>query len=346
MPWRARSLSVLLSLAAACGPARGASDGAGLSSARSVTSSTAAAHASSAPPGASAAAVAAPEPKAVPALALLSLTNVVSAPVHDVALGKTTKVVALGVDVWLGEDAAFSKLAPLALPTPHLRVFFGRDDRPRLMGHVEAAGRSEAVYLRWRDAAWKKAPGELGRLATGSGVLYGVLGHDDPEVVCKDGDACIVKRLTGWTTIALPPQIARIDLSGPLAWARAGSEVWRLSGESWVTVSGGATFERADGLWAVSERDVWIAEHASSTLHRWDGKSWSKSASPIEGPRALWASSDADLWVVGDGGAARWDGAAWTRAEGAPNGLVTVVGRGDLVWLGGAAGLFRGTRTR
>src|SRR5690606_8047231 len=45
-----------------------------------------------------------------------------------------------------------------------LRVWFGRDDRPRVMGtRLSEEGASRLVYLRWKGN-WRDKPGEIGRL--------------------------------------------------------------------------------------------------------------------------------------------------------------------------------------
>src|SRR5438128_2290169 len=83
----------------------------------------------------------------------------------------------------------------------------GLPERPPVMGtRSSAAGTRSLVYWRWKGD-WRDKPREIGRLDRDPhGTLFGILGQADPEVVCRLGDACIVKRVTGWTTIDAPSE--------------------------------------------------------------------------------------------------------------------------------------------
>lgn len=281
-----------------------------------------------------------PEP---PTVTVLPVNRVSEGAVHSIAFGKPPKVAAIGVDVWLDAGNGLVKIAKPPVDAAHVRIFFGRDDQPRLMGAVKTDTGRESVYFRWRGGAWKRAGDELGGLGTGpKAPLFGVLGHADPEVVCKVSAGCTVKRLSGWTSIEGLPGEPFVELCGATPWAYEGQRVWSLAAKGWASNQAKPTFEKADGLWAVQERDVWVAERGPSKIHHFDGEKWSQQPSPIRGPRSVWASSASDVWIVGDGGAAHYNGGQWRRVKGAPERLEIVVGRsaGD-VWMGGSPGLYR-----
>jgi hypothetical protein len=90
-----------------------------------------------------------------------------------------------------------------------------------------------------------------------------------------------------------------------------------------------------------------VIETARGRVHFFDGAGWRVTASPVEGPRAIWGARADALWLVGDGGLACFDGAAWSRVTDAPGPLAVIAGRGaDDVWVAGARGLFRVERGR
>lgn len=220
------------------------------------------------------------------------------------------------------------------------RIFFGRDNLPRLMGARTASdGSVSSVYLRWRGGAWQTARSEIGKLGRGEpGGLYGVLGHADPEVVCKQGMLCIIKRRTGWTTLDEPAPGERpyVELFGEHARVLTGSRVIRLDGARWKPLAKLGS-DDATGMWTDGERP-WVAHASSSELSRWNGEAWSRSPAPIAGPRRFWGKPG-DVWLVGDGGAAHHDGKAWRRVAGVAGPLRVVAGGEKRVLLGGDAGL-------
>lgn len=278
-------------------------------------------------------------------MTLLAFERELEAAVHSLALGKVGRVAALGAEAWLDAGKGFEKLPAPPSSSEHVRIFFGRDNQPRLMGFAGDA----PVYLRWRGGAWQHAASEIGRLGGGAAEpLYGVLGHADPEVVCKRGDACIIKRLTGWKTIAPLPGTPRVTLASDTAWAFEGARVWRLEDDAFRRVGGETPpFASADALWATGASDVWVAERAAGSVHHFDGERWTRHAAPVAGPRGLWGSGSADVWLAGDGGAAHWDGTRWSRVAGAPEGLAVATGSGASdVWLAGSAGVWHGTAPR
>jgi len=277
----------------------------------------------------------------LPPLADAKVVRVLDVPIHSVAFGAPPRVAAVGEAVWLDTGTGMKRLPDAGASLGQVAVFFGRDEQPRLMGFEGDDARP--VYRRWRNGTWERAASEIGRLgSTRAGALYGTLGDEDPEVVCKQGEVCIIKRRTGWQTVDSLPGLPRVSLHQGDVWAVEGARLWHLGKAGFEAVASELPFSAATFAWPAAAADVWVVEPSTSMLHRFDGASWSKTPSPVSGPRAAWASSSRDVWLVGDGGAAHWDGAAWARIAGAPGPLVTVLGRApEDVWFGGDAGLYR-----
>lgn len=278
----------------------------------------------------------------VPEVDLLAFERILDVPVHSLALGKGNRFAALGSDAWLDDGKGKKKLPSPASQTEGIQIYFGRDDQPRLMGYQG----SDSVYLRWRGGAWQRGAMEIGKLGSGTKApLFGVLGYDDPEVVCKVGEQCIFKRLTGWTTVDAPKGKPSVVLASKQAWAFEGATILVLEKdkEGFRAIAPKTTFTKATGLWASSATDIWVSEADSNTVHHFDGKEWKRDASPVTGPRGLWATGANDIWLAGDGGAAHFDGKTWGRVKGATEAVSEVTGRSaDEVWLGGKSGVWRG----
>ncbi|GMV17338.1 MAG: hypothetical protein HS104_01805 [Polyangiaceae bacterium] len=276
---------------------------------------------------------------------LLAFRRVLEAPVHSLALGAKGRVAALGADAWLDEGKGLRKLPPPPAATPEVQIYFGRDDLPRLMGFVPTPHERRGVYARFRKGAWERGASEIGKLGSvPMAPLFGVLGYDDPEVVCAPDKLCIVKRRTGWTMLSPPPGQPRVELCNGVAWAYDRAGVHRLHDkDGWRALDVKPTFSRAAHLWAIGDGDIWLAETEPSLVHHFDGEAWSAHTSPVAGPRVLWATSASDVWLAGDGGAAHYDGEIWSRVEGAPEKVRVVTGRSaSEVWLGGESGIWRG----
>lgn len=280
--------------------------------------------------------VAAPKPAALPVYDGVSFRQVLDVPIHYVAFAPSGKVAAVGEDVWVGDGASLKKLPAPGPALADVRVYFGRDDQPRLMGAEGGA----PVYRRFRGGRWQSGATEIGRLGSGkSAPLFGVLGNDDPEVVCKVGDGCIVKRRSGWQTITPPEGRPSVSLEHGTTWALAPATLLRLESEGFRAFGGTLPFSHATAISATSERDVWVAE--PDALYRFDGKSWARLDAPVDGIAGVWAAAEKDVWVVGQGGAVHYDGATWSRVK-EPSGalrLATGPSAAD-VWLAGKAGLF------
>jgi hypothetical protein len=294
-------------------------------------------------PSAGTAAPAPPPAPSVPKVDLLSFERVLDAPVHSLALSKSGRVAVLGTEAWMDRGKGLVKLPRPDKLGEHVQIYFGRDDAPRLMGYVGSDSGGEGVYARFRGGAWERGASEIGKLGGAPhSPLFGVLGEDDPEVVCR-ADLCILKRRTGWTMVPPPPGLPRVTLCAGVAWAVEGSKLFRAGTDGWHALEAAPSFTTADGLWAHSETNIWLSEHSTSSLHHFDGNTWQKSPSPIDGPRGLWATAPNDVWLVGDGGAAHYDGTTWSRVTGATTSLAVANGRGATdVWLAGSSGVWHG----
>lgn len=246
------------------------------------------------------------------------------------------------------DGKTFRTIEPDLTSAPGLTVsiFFGRDNRPRLMGYAEdGRGGLEQRYLRERAGRWQKAADELGALGTAKG-LYGVLGHDDPEVVCSPKRSCIVKRVTGWVSVPAHDAPLPIALSGGTAWALASDRVLRLAETGWLALEPPRVFDKPVALFsalpsASPTRDLWVLDQSGASLARRMGGVWSVTPAPVRNAKAIAGRSEKDLWIVGDGGAAHFDGSSFRCAADAPGPLRAVSLADGAVWVGGESGLFR-----
>lgn len=289
-----------------------------------------------------------PEPSASVALPFV-FTRVDATPVFSAAVGKPPKVGFLA----RGEALVFSSKGLEHLPAPEtsapglsVDIFFGRDDQPRLMGHrASEGGRVEAYYRRFKAGRFQPEPSELGPLAGQGGALYGVLGHDDPEVVCRPRQFCLVKRTTGWGRAPAHDEPVRVVLSGGRAWALHRDRIERLERDAWVKVETERAFREPLALFADASGSILVVEAGQEAIARFANGRWDSMPSPLRGPRAIWGSSATDLWLVGAGGAAHFDGKAWRVAPDVPGSLEQLVHAPPELWLAGESGIFRGTST-
>jgi hypothetical protein len=282
---------------------------------------------------------------ALPASAF-SFRRELDAAVHSLTFGEKSYVAALGEDAWLDRGKGFEKLPKPPKPTADTEIYFGRDNQPRLMGFERTPSGEAGVYNRFRKNAWDRGADEIARLADVAGPFFGVLGWADPEVVCKRGDQCIIKRKTGWKFLPALANLPRVALCDGQAWAFEQGQLWSLEKDGWRAVGGGPAFGKITGVWGASTADVWVADAGRKVLHHFAGSTWTEQTSPIDGPRAVWAPNANEAWVAGDGGAARFDGKAWLLAADAPKGVLVLTSRdANEVWMAGSTGVWRGKRT-
>ncbi len=278
------------------------------------------------------------------------MEHALTQPVLSLALGKP-RVAAI---VSMGEQAIpmlfeGGKWRSIAVPAQlqvtasdleSSRIYFGRDDRPRIMGARRVDGQTRQLYLRFRAGQWKVEKAEIGRLAGDPpAAMWGLLGHADPEVVCKLGDKCIIKRLTGWQMMDAGDSALRVDLQGKEAFAIGRGSVAILDGLKWRDVTSGAKVEVPRGVWG-DGKEFWISDGAQGGAKLWHGKdgSWESFPCPVSEPGALWGSGPADVWLAGGEGLAHYDGTTWVRVAGVEGPLAEVFGREGEVWAAGVTG--------
>ncbi len=280
---------------------------------------------------------------------VLSFERLREGHVRSLALGKKGRAAVLEDEPWRFDGEVWARLEiPQALRAPpgahdEVAIYFGRDNRVRLMGTRSEGGNEQFVYLRYKFG-WREGHREIGALANNpNSGLFGILGWDDPEVVCRTGGSCIIKRLTGWTVIKSGPGSPAVVIAQERAWALHRDHIAEVTNTGWKKLAA-IPFTDPRGLWASEDGKLWVC--AGDAMHHHDGVGWTQHASPIESPRSIWGSAADDVWVAGDGGAAHFDGDAWRRVRGLDGSFSFVLGRDDEVWFGGAAGVWRGRGKR
>ena len=275
--------------------------------------------------------------------ALPQLERVFDKPCRALALDREPYVAALGDDAVTVTDkrGTHTEALPAALRGAgvDVGVFFGRDYRVRIAGTAHTPQGDEVRYYRSLPEGLKPALDELGPLGhRGAPGLVAQLGTADPEIVCRPGQSCLIKRVSGWAKASAPAGLSRVGLSLGNGWAIAGSSFFNL-GKDWLAVSAPSTWQKADDAF-VRGSEACVVEHDASRLHHFDGKAWRSSAAPVAGPRSVWGSEES-LWIAGDGGAAVFSDGAFRKVEGV-TGVAQVLGRSiDDVWLCSSQGVFR-----
>lgn len=275
----------------------------------------------------------------------LTLTRVLSVPISAIAMGEGTRVAVLADTPYVGDARG---LRPLPLPTmlrpkasdvDELGIFFGRDNEPRIMGTRRGDKGERAVYLRHLPNGWRDGREEIGQLGgPAPGGLWGVLGSADPELVCRAGATCIIKRNSGWTTAPAGPVKRIVTLQDGVLWGLEASGISGIDAHGWALAIPAPGWAEPRAFWA-TRGEAWVST-ASELFHYQDGK-WAAVASPVGIAASFWGSRRDSVWVVGSAGAAHFDGQRFEPI--AMSGPLTVVrGRSDAeLWFGGEAGLFR-----
>ncbi len=222
-------------------------------------------------------------------------------------------------------------------------IYFGRDNRLRLMGHRASGAGRRMVYLRHHDGVWQDQRGEVGALASDSSQLYGVLGEADPEVVCKLGGICLVKSRKGWKELAntIPPT-AVVRVFGGKGWALTAEGVFRADDGGFTRVGPPASWKgEVTGFWIGDDGAMAVAEPAANAIHRLDAgaATWKSEPAPIDGPRDVSGPPD-DRWVCGDGGLVHGNGRAYFRVGAPTMHLSRWIAVGDGGFSGGPSGVF------
>jgi hypothetical protein len=231
------------------------------------------------------------------------------------------------------------RLQPGPAQQERLEVFFGRDDRPRLMGTRQGGEVATPRYYRYRGG-WRDRTGEIARLEGGTGTLFGILGHDDPEVVCKLGEICIIKRLTGWTNVQVPQVEHHVEIAAGSAFAVARGSALRIDtgDQAWRPICESVPWTEPRGLWPFGDGTLWVVEDAA--LHHWDGKAWRTVKTPVPGARALWGLAPDDLWLAAREGVAHYDGDGWSRLSEPSGSFSHVIGTDTQLWVAGESGVW------
>jgi hypothetical protein len=278
-----------------------------------------------------------------PAQAVPTFERVLDKPCRALALDQEPYWAALGDDVATVGDkrGTHEEKLPDALrgSGQSLGIFFGRDYRIRIAGTASTAKGEEVRYYRSLPGGLKVALDELGPLGkSGTPALFALLGTADPEIVCRAGVSCLIKRISGWSKASAPQGLERVGLSLGTGWATAGTTFYTL-GKDWKAVSAAGTWQRADDAFVRGD-SACVVERASSKLHHFDGKQWRASPSPVTGPRSVWGTEDS-FWIAGDGGAATLEGDRFQKASSVAR-VAQVLGRSSKdVWLCSAEGVFR-----
>jgi hypothetical protein len=82
-------------------------------------------------------------------------------PISSIALGEGTRIAVLADSPYVGDAHGLRAfplprvLMPQADQTDELRIFFGRDNEPRIMGTRRSSAGEAPIYWRHTNSAWK-----------------------------------------------------------------------------------------------------------------------------------------------------------------------------------------------
>jgi hypothetical protein len=265
------------------------------------------------------------------------------ADVSDFAVGTPPTVAALsGLQVSLFDGQRWKALPKIVPSSDKLRfrLFFGRDNAPRLMGYDDGP-EPRAFYRRFKGGRFQPEPAELGPLGAERGALYGVLGFTDPEVVCKPRELCLIKRISGWKRVPAHQTPVPIFLGNGGAWAFSEHGLQQLSDTGFVEFTPSQRFENPRALWVDAEDAPWVLDAAQSAVFHLAQGSWQRVDIPLEQPADLWGKAPNSVWIVGANGAAHFDGKSVRCVRELTGPLGSVMPAGDTLWFAGASGVFR-----
>lgn len=216
------------------------------------------------------------------------------------------------------------------------------------VGTFSTYGKSSELVLHWNGRTWAQTPVPHPR--AGGGWLLGVDALSAKDVWTVDGTRVLHWNGTGWSVLPAPAGgalTAVTALSATDAWAAGGSGVQSLvvhcNGTGCSRVAspnpGGTSamsFNDLNSVTALSSTNAWaVGEYGhfngstigNTLVLHWDGKSWTKVASPtVANSSALYAVtalSASRAWAVGQwatrtvpGGVLilDWNGTSWTRS--------------------------------
>ena len=232
--------------------------------------------------------------------------------------------------------------APHLPPGAQVELFFGRDNQPRIMGFGPgAAGAEKPVYLRYRQGTFRPEPSELGPLGSPHGALYGVLGFDDPEVVCRPRQLCLVKRTTGWRRVPAHDAPVRVILRRGQVFALHADRIDRLADAGWSALEPARAFDHPSDVWVGTQGELWVVDGSKEGVFRSSGGAWLAVASQVVEPRAIVGAHDSAVIVAGKSGATEIAGACVRPVSAVDGPLHLALNVGTDIWLGGAGGLYR-----
>src|SRR6478735_4679736 len=237
-------------------PRAGASD-------RAASVASVAPVASASPPAAPSAA-----PPSAPSTVLpvkLSLAQVLSVPISAIALGEGTRIAVLADTPYVGDKRGLrpvplpAMLQPKAGEVDELGIYFGRDNEPRIMGTRRGTQGERAVYLRHLASGWRDGREEIGQLGGAvPGGLWGVLGAADPELVCRAGASCIIKRSSGWTTAPAGSLKRTVTLQDGQLWGLDASGISGIDAHGWTLVIAAPAWSEPRAFWA-TRGQAWVS---------------------------------------------------------------------------------------
>jgi len=240
----------------------------------------------------------------------------------------------------------------LPLPSPyagspselHAGIYFGRDNRPRLMGYLGSGDASHIVYLRFKDGRWQPELREIGPLGKdGPRPLFGVLGEADPEVVCRVDDRCLIKSRKGWkeTPPSIPPSAVVRAFEGH-GYAVSDAGVFRADDKAFVRVGPAAAWDTpATGFWVGKDEAVAVVAPTRSMMFFLEPGAASWIAEPAIMPHpADVAGPSSDRWVAAESGLFHHDADGWKRIDGVTGPVTRVIVTPLATIAGGDNGVF------
>jgi hypothetical protein len=274
----------------------------------------------------------------------LDISQVLNVAVTSIALGEGSRVAVLADPPQVGDARGLHVLPiPVGLrakpgEVDEARIYFGRDNEPRIMGRRLAPDGERPIYWRHLPAGWRDGREEIGQLGSArQGGLWGVLGGADPELVCRVNASCIIKRSTGWTNAPAGPSARNVALQGGVLWGLDSSGIAGIDANGWSLTIPAPAWSTPRAFWA-TRAEAWVSTERE-LFHFHDG-AWSKLDSPLANVVAWWGTGPNSVWLVGQAGVAHFDGHAF-RSAAMPGALYAINGRDDTdVWVGGETGLF------
>src|SRR5690606_20747850 len=143
----------------------------------------------------------------------------------------------------------------------------------------------------------QREPAELGRLGNTRGALYGILGEADPEVVCRPGEICLIKRVSGWGQTPADALPAWIQMAGAHVFKVTDSEVHQLIKDSWVSEMDEVPAGDVTNVWGDGQGALYLI--AGGQLFGNEDSKWASVKTPFDSCRAVAGQTDGKIWVGG-----------------------------------------------